>query len=305
MGTFQKKKNTDRAIVQGIISGLIILKDTFLYPQLPPKTPHLSVNEIFNEITRQDAEIRKGYEIIPDRLFIRYASEEDIKRIKNTPLAHMIGRTPTVDREALIELYADEEFNIAKRPNIIDKTLLALRLLKEEPIFIHKYWMVSYDNKSTAMEGDMDPLFGSGPAYFLKPADIEELRRILGSLNNVDFDKNTSYQIACDRFGRSYSNIFSWDQIIDLCIAFEALYSKGETISGSKGEIIGLACSMLLGETNLERAEISNNLRVAYKIRNKVVHGSTPRVSDFEQMIRLGPILSNYLRKSLLKLIPV
>jgi hypothetical protein len=161
--------------------------------------------------------------------------------------------------------------------------------------------MISHDNKSSALEGTVDPLFGSGPAYFLKPNDIKGLKTILDSLNKIDFNENTSYQIACDRLGRSYSNKYSWDQIIDLCIAFEALCCKGETIYGNKGEIIGLACSMLLGETNSERDEIFGNLKSAYKLRNKVVHGSLP---DFVEMMRIEPLLTNYLRKSLLKLMP-
>ncbi len=147
MGTFQKKRDSNIALVQGIISGLIILKDVFLYPQLPPKSAHLSVNEIFGEIARQDAEIREGYEIIPDQLYIRYASEEDVERIKKNQLVGLIGRTPIVDREAIVELYADEEYNITKKPNLIDKLLLTLRLLKQEPVFIHKYWMISHDSK--------------------------------------------------------------------------------------------------------------------------------------------------------------
>jgi len=71
MGTFQKKSEKNRALIQGVISRLIILKDIFLYPQLSPKDPRLSVNEIFKEIAKQDAEIREGFEIIPDKLYIR------------------------------------------------------------------------------------------------------------------------------------------------------------------------------------------------------------------------------------------
>jgi len=301
MGTFQKQRDTNIALVQGIVSGLIILKDVFLYPRLPKQSTQLSLNEIFEEIDKQDAEIREGYEVIPEELYIRYASDEDIERIKKSQLVHLIGRTPVVDREALVELYIDEKFSFAEKPNLIDKTLLALRLMKEEPVFIHKYWMISHDNRSIALEGEVDPLFGSGGPYFLKPGEIEELKTILDSLNKIDFNENTSYQIACDRFGRSYFKKYSWDQVIDLCIAFEALYCKGETISGSKGDIIGLACSMLLGETNSEREEILEHIKTAYKLRNKVVHGSLP---NFSEMVKLEPLLTNYVRKSLLKLMP-
>lgn len=62
-------------------------KDIFLYPQLPLKSTHLSTNEIFEEIARQDAEIREGYEIIPEELYIRYTSEEDIERIKKKSIS--------------------------------------------------------------------------------------------------------------------------------------------------------------------------------------------------------------------------
>ena len=107
-------------------------------------------------------------------------------------------------------------------------------------------------------------------------------------------------RIACDRFGRSYLSAKVEDKLIDICIALEALYLRGSQDSSGKGQTIGLACSMLLGQDEKERGEIFSTLAEAFKLRNNIVHGSP---TNMEKIASITPNIEDFLRRSLLCLI--
>jgi len=86
-------------------------------------------------------------------------------------------------------------------------------------------------------------------------------------------------------------------------IAFEALFLKGDKAPSNTGQMIGLACSTLLGKNETEREEIRRFFMRAYRMRNRIVHGSeiSPQErKDFPDFILQ---LKEYLRESINKLI--
>ena len=99
------------------------------------------------------------------------------------------------------------------------------------------------------------------------------------------------------------------DRIIDLAIAFEALFIDEKTsTSNVMGEFVGLGCSMLLGTNIVERKEIKEFLKKAFAIRNKLVHGSevkTPIIINGKkyEMGDVASKLRKYLGASIRKLI--
>ena len=138
------------------------------------------------------------------------------------------------------------------------------------------------------------------PGYEFSLDEMQNLVAILKKVKTVDFDKNSSFRIACTRFGRSYLDRFDEDKLIDLCIAFEALFLQGKRVRAPMGQVIGLACSMLLGNNIEERKMIKENIELAYSRRNDVVHGKD---FDFDQIYALVPDFEDYLRRSLFHLI--
>jgi len=94
-------------------------------------------------------------------------------------------------------------------------------------------------------------------------------------------------------------------------IAFEALFLKGERGVPSKGKLIAVACSTLLGKNEEEREEIKQTLVKAYSIRNCIVHGSEyPRMEQDDKgdvyvdtLPDLVSKVEDYLRESIIKLL--
>lgn len=117
------------------------------------------------------------------------------------------------------------------------------------------------------------PVLGKLP-YSVRIDEIEGIKRLACRINKIDFNKRKSLRITCERFSRSFVEHREDEKIIDFMIAFESLFLKGKTVPSNTGQFIGLGCSMLLGKNDKEREEINEFLVEAYKIRNKIVHGS-------------------------------
>lgn len=137
--------------------------------------------------------------------------------------------------------------------------------------------------------------------YTLFPDDKIILAKILNDIKDIDFNKEIPFRIACDRFSSYYHDKSPEDKLLDLCIGFEALFCKGERYS-PMGQVIGLACSMLLGEDNQQRKNISDVLENSFCLRNKIVHGRDYNQIEISENL---PVLENYMRKAILRLNPV
>ena len=147
--------------------------------------------------------------------------------------------------------------------------------------------------------------------YVLDFEEIPRLRRIIKKIQSIDFSKQKSLDLACRRFQRAYEEKDVEDQLIDLMIAFEALFLKGEKGVPSKGKLIAVACSVLIGKSEKEREKIKETLEKAYLIRNSIVHGSEcPRIkSDDRGEVYIDTLpdlvsqVEGYLRESIKKLL--
>lgn len=126
-------------------------------------------------------------------------------------------------------------------------------------------------------------------------------------IQQVDIENRKNLRLACKRFEHAYETISPEDQLIDLIIALEILFLKGEEALSHKGTVIGIGCSMLLGRNNEEREQIRKVLKKAYSIRNDIVHGSefkVPIIADKEYILtEFINKVENYLRESLNKLL--
>jgi hypothetical protein len=115
----------------------------------------------------------------------------------------------------------------------------------------------------------------NGFPYTLSHDELEDLKKLIQKVQNIDFVRRKNLKLACGRFQRAYEENDFEDQLIDIMIAFESLFLKGEKGNVAQhGKIIAVGCSCLLGKNEEQRAEIESFLSEAYRIRNCVVHGS-------------------------------
>jgi len=186
---------------------------------------------------------------------------------------------------------------------LFEKALLAFRLHKTDWIFLDGiYFLYSIPGVDFGRVRYLP-----GPdirySYRLTPKDIDDIKELLMRILSYDFENNVAFKIACERYQRSSYDIFIGDQIIDLCIGYEALFLKGEGLRSDlgMGRIIGLACSMLLGKDETEREKIQDLIIRTFRIRNKLVHGAHVEADD---MMQVHTKFREYLRMSILRLLP-
>lgn len=240
-------------------------------------------------------EIQKGVELVPNELVFRVLTEEDKKKLYDFPSKKRAVNYAVLEMKNVTFELIDDRFNP------IRTALLSFRLLKPGKIFLECIYGIPNDSKEADFRYIEAPVPDIIPEFWdFRSENKNELVEILHSLLNVDFTKELWFRIACDRFERSYHNYHYEDSILDHCIAFEALYLKGQRAS-DKGLSIGLGCSMLLGQNNKERRRIYGDIKRVFKIRNDIVHGKPQKT---ERLDRLLPKLENYLRRSILRLIP-
>jgi len=244
--------------------------------------------------------LEEGFELIPEKLRLRIFTEEDRERFTSiSPFFELESRRGQ-EKITVLELKdtsTDELFG--KEFDPLTKALLAFRLLKAGGIFIDCVHAIeSGIKRGITYPSEPDIL----PGYEFSVDEIKKFIAILKTVQKIDFYKNSSFRIACTRFGRSYLDRFDEDKLVDLCIAFEALFLRGEYKKSDigMGQVIGLACSMLLGKNIDERKMIKENIELAFRRRNDVVHGKD---FDHNQIYNLIPDFEDYLRRSIFNLI--
>ena len=143
-------------------------------------------------------------------------------------------------------------------------------------------------------------------SYVFKLEELPELKELIQKVQNLDLVKRKDLKLARERFERAYEEDDLEDQLIDIMIAFESLFLKGEKGNVPHGRTIAVGCSCLLGKNEEQRVEIESFLTEAYRIRNCVVHGSEygkPTVGKEYEMSEFVSRIEDYLRESLKRLL--
>ena len=243
--------------------------------------------------------LEKGFEIIPEKLRLRIFTKKDMDIFTSVPPYFALKLRYGEEKHTVLESKNTSTHELfGKEFNPLTKALLAFRLLKAGGIFIDRiYAFESGEIRPIIHPSEPDIL----PGYGLSLDEIENLIAILKKVQTIDFDKNSPFRIACIRFGRFYLDRFYEDKLVDLCIAFEALFLQGKWIHGPMGQAIGSRCSELLGKNFEERKMIEEQIELAFSLRNKVVHGQD---FNFNQIYNLIPNFEDYLRRSIFHLLP-
>ena len=234
--------------------------------------------------------IKQGFNL-SENVCIRRFTREDFEKIKEWCRGSLSEFLVGLDQvKFVIEFSNLPESDDLIVEKIIQNFLLATRIHKAVPVTCKFFWSVD-DSRIKSLG-----VFYQNGGYPKPPAvssraishvhlfveDIDVIKELFDKIQNVDFVKRRSFQIACERFTRSFEEPNDDEILIDYCIAFEALFFKGEGSPPSVGKYVGLACSLLLGKNEQERDEIHTFIVKAYEIRNKIVHGS-----EFKTPIKL------------------
>jgi hypothetical protein len=267
-----------------------------------------SKEEAGKYVKEQIEKIKQGFQI-SEKVLLRWTKEEELNQISSWPFDSIFKDFNVLihAKTFVLEIHPSENDDVKK---IAQEVLLALRLHKEGNVFTKIIW---FENKNGCFEASFcvesrlsEPL--RREIYIIKVREIEEIELLLDRIIKRGSDTAKGLRIACERFNRSYEERRTDDKIIDFAIAFEALFFEGKKSPSNTGQIVGMGCSMLLGNDENERIEIRQFLKRAYDVRNAIVHGSefdTPikvvgksfKLDDFVSELR------EYLRKSIKKLI--
>ena len=132
---------------------------------------------------------------------------------------------------------------------------------------------------------------GHNDRYKLFSSEAEDFKQFFKK-----YTSRISYEKPAIRyFNKSYHEPYTNDQLLDLVFALENLYLE------NKGEFrykLSMRGAYVLGDDTKSRKEIFQDLKKAYDIRCKIVHGRQGVDADPELVWRVR----EYLRKSIIKL---
>jgi len=262
-------------------------------------------------------ELVEGIELF-DGMKLRLWSKEDVNDLMTSP--HLLSDLRLPPIMCVLEKYFTDEgyehptIDQAKIDPIMRNGVLSLRLLKGGNIragpllFVN----VSGERHLVARSGSQEPL----PEWHERPYEltfdeVSSLKKILERVQRIDFSKQRNLKIACKRFERAILERDPEHKLIDLMIAFEALFwqgrraEKSDRTKSTKRRIVE-ACSDLLGKNFEEREEIKHYMTKAFRIRNRIVHGSeqTKPIRYKQQGYWLPAFawkIEDYLRRSIKK----
>ena len=108
-------------------------------------------------------------------------------------------------------------------------------------------------------------------------SEIDKAKCLYHNLISLNRRTQEKLLIAIDRWVKSKTNQAPSDQIIDLAIAFEALYLPDRGESTYK---LGVRASLYLGDEKKDREELLAVFKEFYKFRSAVVHGGKPKEEE-------------------------
>jgi len=136
-----------------------------------------------------------------------------------------------------------------------------------------------------------NPLINQLGGYFLSEFEKEEFKKFYTKYYNKIENSIKSIKRSIEWFNKSYNEINLDAILLSLIISLETLYRE-------KSLRLILRCTYNIGKNENDREKIYDNLDKAYKLRNRIVHGSYINQEELKEIIIL---IYKYLRISILK----
>jgi hypothetical protein len=182
-----------------------------------------------------------------------------------------------VNDMAVDSAQSDEEkvnHSFSKSHRLVFEVELGMKLHNSAPGFCKLF--IIFQDSEILSRGVINPQAPYKPNIcVLQLSDLNEVNNIVTKITHIDLDNNNTFRIACERLSRSFEERREDDKIIDMAIAFEALFTdKNNSKLEYMGKFVGLGCSMLMGKDSKDREAISNFIQKAFSVRNNIVHGN-------------------------------
>ncbi len=186
--------------------------------------------------------------------------------------SHILG-----NEDWLINEYVLKEGAINEYAYFIEKEFLKfLRIFKSGRVGMHYYQLESnYWNPDLlvgGVSGHADTFVVGHGDYIMQGDEIEQFTDLWRKYREIDFSKDKALNIAIKRFNDSFTRREVEDRIIDLMIAFEAMFLK----ESEKMELtfkLSLRTAIFLEDVDAERENLFEFMKKAYDTRSDIVHG--------------------------------
>ncbi len=217
-----------------------------------------------------------------------------IKRTEQEQLLHEFKWSPSMSLDEILDLKyviensyeAEKIFNYSPtlRPEPvfrsghgeINKLLIALRLFKSGAIGINTRKTFCASEIPLSIGGGSSyrssPVSFTGERYALTSSEVQDFVGFWSKFKTVDLRKSAQLGIALRRFSYAYERESLEDKLIDLLVAFEALFFKKDELS-ELSHRLSTRVSRLLEQEYGKRKDVFKRMKVFYKTRSKVVHG--------------------------------
>lgn len=238
----------------------------------------------------------------------RATYEEKVDVIRNNasnPLSRTMSDVPeffldiheSIDRATLRKSAPSPQ----EAMSIVQEVVLALRLLKANPIGIASYQWTIPNQPFVIYRGMTYPLMlrhfdYRGDSYHVTQEDADALQKLWHKVKKA-YNK-TELSTVITRFDDSYTRTKPEDKLIDYWTALEALFFLEDEFQ-DMGKSLALAASYYLGRTSSERRTIYNDLTRSHTLRSYYIHGERKQIKHSldEMVTKTGSHLRNALRK--------
>ncbi len=198
--------------------------------------------------------------------------------------------------------------------NIAQAVILALRLIKANPIGISLYRWEVPDQPFWLFQGFPFPVLNqitnlmfhssnfqprptiAGDRYVLTQEDAQVLPKLFKKAKKAL--NNNKLTTTITSFEASYTRTKLEDKLIDYWTALEALFLSDEG-SYQMSKTLALAIAYYIGSNELERQAIKNDISRSHDLRSDVVHGKkiNQNINLLEILTKTGTHLRKALRK--------
>lgn len=200
--------------------------------------------------------------------------------------------------ESVYEIKKGEGQHNGNMSGLFDKIVSCLRLLKKGYV---KFTVIITKNLSwhpfsgmqTGQLNRNSNLIGMD--YEISENEIKEIKKLWTTLNQYNFNENKFLDIALKRFNYAYERVENEDKLIDFMISFESLFLKESEKSELNYKLALRISKFIEGDSK----EIYYDLKKAYNLRSRVVHGSSKDLRN--EIGQIVDKVENYLRKSIRK----
>jgi len=269
-------------------------------------------NDTEKEFERYLAESKKAKELARNKEYPFLAKFSLIGFLSDTDEIildsdHIIKRIPVEERDAFYErsklgnyenlymqyehllyCYYTDKGGIGYSKELDEKqklTKVFFNLIKNKSVnvtYCHRFTKYQQENdfRSAGFFSFKEDAFQRDNALEIPKSKSSWLKNIWKNYTSVEIQKNKAFRVATNRLYYSFNRYHPEDQVVDLMIAFEAIFvRRGERISLKLPQ----RCSSFL-QSYFQKQQLFQFMKDAYNVRSRLVHGDNLETGDLKYL---------------------